>query len=123
MAGEPITLADVMAAFTGRLDDAGVRWTVDAQKLDPPCVLVPIPTMTFRFNRASVDAGFAVVAVAQVTDRDTAIAALSDLIEQVQSATGGAITDASPADVTTADQSASLLSAELRLSLSLSTQP
>lgn len=117
----PITLEDVYRAVGAKFDalEPAIRWGTDLQRLALPAVLVPVPTMAYRYSRSAVDASFAFVAIVQNTDRDTAIRLLSDLVESVQTAIGGAVTDVRQVDVTTADGSANLLAAELLVTLTL----
>jgi hypothetical protein len=113
------TLAEVMAAISTRLAKADVRWHIDLQSLAIPGVLIPVPTLSYRFGRDSVDATFVLVAVVNNTGRRPAVEALSDLVSQVLDALAGMVTELRPVELTTADQTALLLAAELPLALSL----
>lgn len=115
----PVTLLDVMSVVIDKLEAAGIRWNIDLQQLAVPGVLVPVPELTFRFSRASLDARFTIVAVVNNTGRRAAVEALSELVGQVQSALAGMVTELRPVDVTTADTSGVLLGAELPITLTL----
>lgn len=112
-----------MAAISTRLDDADVRWHIDLQSLVLPGVLIPVPTLAYRFGRNSVDATFTLVAVVNNTGRRPAIEALSELVSLVQSALAGLVSELRPIELTTADQTALLLAAELPISLTLTAPP
>jgi hypothetical protein len=113
------TLLDAMSTVTEPLEEAGIRWTTDFQKLNAPCVYLPIPVLSFRFGKDAVDVSFSPVAVVQNTGNRAAIESLSDLIVRVQEALGFSPTTARPVDVTTADQTGVLLGAELPFTLSI----
>lgn len=115
----PVTLQDAYNVILDRLEKADIRWHIDLQSLAIPGVLVPVPALSYRFGGGSVEARFTIIAVVNNTGRRPAVEALSDLVSLVQSALAGMVTELRPIELTTTDQSALLLGAELPLTLSL----
>jgi hypothetical protein len=118
-----VTLLDAYSVILDRLEAADIRWHIDLQSLVLPGVLVPVPTLTYRFGRNSVDASFTVIAAVNNTGRRPAVEALSELVTAVQAALAGMVTELRPIELTTVDQSALLLAAELPVSVSLTAPP
>jgi hypothetical protein len=116
---QAISLADVYAPVVDALEAAEIRWNLDLQQLAIPGVLIPVPTLTYRFAARSVDVAFTLVAVVNNTGRRQAIEGLSELVAQVQSALAGAVTELRPIELLTTDNSAALLGAELPVALTL----
>jgi hypothetical protein len=84
------TLNDALDLVIGTLQDAGIRAVRDARDLNPPAVLVNPPTVTFRFARGTFDAEWSVLAVAPNSGNRPALDVLSNLMERVAEALGGA---------------------------------
>jgi hypothetical protein len=84
------------AAIVARLAAAGVRASIDERDLNPPCVWVGPPTMSWRFKRGTWDAEWLLTAVVPDTGRGTSTAALAALVVKVQDAMGWAGVTARP---------------------------
>jgi hypothetical protein len=120
---QPLGLLDAYGYVLDKLEAAGIRWNIDLQNMIVPGVLVPVPELTFRYSRSTLDARFTVVAVVNNTNRRAAVEELSELVTLVQSALDGAITELRPVEVTTTDSTGSLLAAELPITVSLKGTP
>lgn len=77
------------AALVAQLSAAGVRATVDERDLNPPCVWVGPPTLSWRFGKGTWDAGWTLTAVVPDTGRAYNTNALAALLVRVQDALGG----------------------------------
>lgn len=97
---------DLDAAVQGVVDqltDAGVRATNDGRNVNPPCVLVRPPTLSFRFGKGGWDGAFEAWAMVPATGQRTDLAALGELVTATQDALRGAPVTATPDEVTTPD--------------------
>lgn len=84
------------AAIVDQLRAGGVRATVDERDLNPPCVWVKPPAVTFRFGKGYWDAAWTLQAVVPDSGRDIALGNLGSLLEQVQDALGNVAVTAVP---------------------------
>jgi hypothetical protein len=100
-----VKLAEAMADIVARLTAAGIRATLDGRDVNPPCVLVRPPTMTFRFGKGYWDADLTAWALVPDTGVGTASGALGELIDAVQNALGFAVVTARPDETTLSDGS------------------
>lgn len=100
--------------LVARLASAGIPATADLRNLNPPAVYVPAPEIAWRYGKGA-DLTYRIVAAVPNTGRDTAIADLSRLIDRVQAALAGAITEGRPVDLTALDAGAPLPGYELTL--------
>lgn len=107
-----IDLARAVAAVVDRLTAGGVAATADIRNLNPPAVLVPPPTLEWRFGRGA-EATWQVVATVGNTGTGAAITALSELVDAAQEAMGGLITAGRPVDLSSPDGGAPLPGYEL----------
>lgn len=98
-------LVDATDRIVARLKAAGLRAFIDPRAVNPPCLLVLPPTMSFSFGRGGYSADYTVLAVSSSTDKRTQWMELSDLITRTQEALGWMVTMVRPADVWSADQS------------------
>lgn len=93
--------ADLLAqldAYLSALTAAGVRATSDARDVNPPAVLIRPPVMTFRFGRGCIQADWVARVVLPNSGTRQAMETGVPLIEQIQTALGGVIVTATPAD-------------------------
>lgn len=89
-------VAAASAAIVARLAAAGIRASIDERDLNPPCVWVAPPTMSWRFARGTWDAEWLLTAVVPDTGRNVSTPALAALVVQVQDAMGWAGVTARP---------------------------
>lgn len=113
------TLADAMTPLIGVLEAAEIRVFVSMRDIDPPCVFLPIPELSFRFKENTFQADYRLVLVVPNTSRDLAIQSLSELLTQVQTALGHRAQTARPVEVVLADSSAVVLAYELTFSMNV----
>jgi hypothetical protein len=76
-----------MQAEVDRLTEAGVRATFDERNVNPPCVLVRPPVLTYRFGKGYA-ADFTYWLIVPDTGKSGSVAALGELIEAAQTALG-----------------------------------
>jgi len=93
----------------------GVRAVADERDVNPPCVLVSAPVVTFRFGRGAWDGDWRLFAIVGDTGRPAATAALDDLLEQVQAALRGALLTGTPTQYPGIDGAPPLPAYELTL--------
>ena len=105
-------ITDAMAPILDALTAGGIRATNDLKMLNPPCVYLAPPELTFRFRQGDFTAGYTMLVVAANTSRRLAFDEMSQLILQVQSILGERAQTARPVDVPTQDGSAILLGYE-----------
>lgn len=84
------------AAIVAQLAAAGIRATVDERDLNPPCVWVGPPTLSWRFGKGTWDAGWVLTAVVPDTGRGYSNNALAALVVRVQDAMGWLAQNARP---------------------------
>lgn len=113
------SLVDVMNPVIEALEGADIRVVVSMRDIDPPCVFLPIPELTYRFKDGGLEAAVRPVCVAPNTDRTTAIESLSELLDATQAALGRRATVARPVEVALADNSAAVLGYELAFQLTV----
>lgn len=96
---------DVLAAMQAEVDlltAAGVRATLDERDVNPPCVLVRPPILTYRFGRGA-DAEWTYWLIVPDAGKSNAIAALGELIEAAQAALGFMAVTLTPDDAILSD--------------------
>ena len=97
-----VDVAAVVLEVAGKLEAAGLRVAVDQRDVNPPCVYVAPPTVSWDRLRGAT-ATLDLYAVVPSSGRRTALVALGPLIEQVVAvwpASVGYPTDLQPLDVT-----------------------
>lgn len=105
----PVGIAAVQDAVLARLLAADIRAVVDKRDVNPPCVFVGPPVLTFRFGRGGgFDAEVTVQAIVGDTGDRAATEALDALLGAVGAALGWQITQAVPAQFAGADGAPSL---------------
>jgi hypothetical protein len=107
-----IDLAAAVQDVVDRLVAGGVAACSDIRDLNPPAVLVAPPTIAWRFGRGA-EATWQVIATVGNAGTGPAIAALSELVDAVQEALGGAVTAGRPVDLSSPDGGAPLPGYEL----------
>jgi hypothetical protein len=96
-------MIDLNAATRDLVDTltaAGISATTDPRDLNPPAVLVPPPSIDWRFGRGA-DATFEIVCAVVDTGAAGALPAVSALVDDVQTALRGAVTGGRPAALDT----------------------
>jgi hypothetical protein len=100
----PAGIAAVQNAVVGLLTGAGIRAVVDTRDVNPPCVFVGPPALTFRFGRpGSFDAEVTAQAIVGDTGGRATTEALDELLGQVGAALNWQITAAVPGQFPGAD--------------------
>jgi hypothetical protein len=108
-------IAAAQSAIADRLTAAGLRAVTDERDVNPPCVLVGPPDITFRFGRPGWDGEFRLLAIVGDAGRNTATDALDDLVGAVHAATGGGLLTGTPAQFSGLDGAPALPAYELTL--------
>ena len=101
-------VAGAVQAVVDRLLAAGIRATLDERDINPPCVYVAPPALTWRFGRGDFDAAFTVWAVTGAAGRNVDLVNLGQLLDDVTAALGFAAVTAEPADLLVPHQAAPL---------------
>ena len=109
-----LDLAGAIGDVLDRLRGAGVRAVADVRDVNPPCVYVPPPTISWRFGKGYADLGWTVAAVVPATGRDVALKNLGPLLAAVADALAATpVTDGRPIDLGGVDGSAPMPAYEL----------
>jgi hypothetical protein len=93
-----------MQAEVDLLTEAGVRAVLDQRDVNPPCVLVRPPVLTFRFGRG-YDAAWTYWLIVPDSGQAAVLDALGELIDATITALGFTAVAANPDDVTLGDGS------------------
>jgi len=101
-------VAGAVQAVVDRITAAGVRATLDERDINPPCVYVAPPAVTWRFGRADFDAEFTIWCVTGASGRNIDLVNLGDLLDRVTIALGFAPVRGDPADLVVPHQAAPL---------------
>jgi activator of 2-hydroxyglutaryl-CoA dehydratase len=99
----PAGIAAVQDAVVGLLTAAGIRAVIDTRDVNPPCVFVGPPALTFRFRGGGFDAEVTVQAIVGDTGGRAVTEALDELLGAVGAALNWQITQAVPAQFPGAD--------------------
>jgi len=100
----PAGIAAVQDAVVALLAAAGIRAVVDTRDVNPPCVFVAPPALTFRFGRGGgFDAELTVQAIVGDTGGRATTEALDELLGQVGAALNWQLTQAVPGQFPGAD--------------------
>jgi hypothetical protein len=116
---------DLAAAVAGVVDllrGAGIRATSDLRDVNPPCVYVPPPVLSWRFGKGAT-ATWTIAATVPNSGRDAALKNLGPLIESVTltlALDGSPVTDGRPIDLTGLDGGAPLPAYELSFTTRIS---
>jgi hypothetical protein len=103
-----VNVAGAVQALVDRLHAAGVRATLDDRDINPPCVFVAPPPVSWRFARNDFDAEFTVYAVTGAAGRSVDLVNLGELLDQVTAALQFAAVRGEPADLLVPHQAAPL---------------
>lgn len=80
------------------LNAAKIRATDDPRDINPPCVLIRPPVLNFRFGRGCVGADWTARLILNNAGTRQALEEALPLIDAIQTALGGVIVTATPAD-------------------------
>jgi hypothetical protein len=103
------------AVIVARLNDGGVRATVDERDINPPAVWVKPPQLSFRFGKGWT-ADWTLTACVPDTGRDVALGALGRLVTAVQETMNWAVVTGLPVSLIVPGGSAPLPAYELTFS-------
>jgi hypothetical protein len=107
-------LAAAVATVVDRLSAAGIRAVSDPRNVNPPCVYVPPPQVSWRFPKGYADLVWAVVAVVPNSGRDPAIKNLGPLVgAAVDALSATPVTVGRPKDIFGTDGAAPMPGYEL----------
>jgi hypothetical protein len=109
-------IAAAQASIVDRLKTAGIRATTDERDVNPPCVFVPAPAISYRFGGQCWDGTYALVLVVPDGGRRANVQALGDLLEAVQDALDWGGVDAAPVSFAGVDGAPPLPGYTLRFS-------
>jgi len=101
-------LSGATQAVVDRLLTAGIAATADERDVNPPCVFVAPPTVTWRFRRGDFDARFALWAVVPDSGRNIALANLGPLVTAAAEALDLQVVTAESDDLFVPDRSGPL---------------
>ena len=108
-----LNLAAVMTDLAGRIAAAGVPAVIDEQDLNPPCCLIRVPALSWRFGAGRFDAEWTAVVVVPAAGRLAALGQLGQLAELAAAGIRSPVLTARPADYALPDGSAPLPGLEL----------
>lgn len=92
-----------MEAYQAALVAAGVRTVMDGRDVNPPCVQLRPPGMTWRFGRGCIEASWEARLYLPDAGQLPALKTALPLLQQVQDALEGLVVQATPADYQLAD--------------------
>lgn len=93
-------LSDALEAIVARFESAGVPAVTDARNLNPPGVVVALPTLRPRFGKASCDVDATAYVVVVNAGHPGSLAELSEYVGRVLESGIYAFTRAEPYDLT-----------------------
>jgi len=103
-----VNVADAVQGIVDRLLAVGIRATLDERDINPPCVYVAPPPITWRFARNDFDAEFTIWCVTGAAGRNVDLVNLGELLDDVTAALQFAAVRGEPASLLVADQAAPL---------------
>lgn len=71
---------ETLAAFNA----AGIRAVADPRDVNPPCVLLIMPTIEFRFEKRRADLEWSAYLITGNTGANSATAALSEMVDTIR---------------------------------------
>jgi len=101
-------VAGAVQSVVDRLTAAGIRAVLDERDINPPCVYVAPPAVSFRFGAGGFTAAFTGWCVTGAAGRNVDLVTLGALIDQVGAALGWSAVTADPADLLIPHQAAPL---------------
>jgi hypothetical protein len=103
-----VDIHQAVRAVVVRLEAAGLRAVCDERDVNPPCVYVPPPSISWRFRRGDFDAAFTAWCVVPNSGRDIALRNLGPLVTAAAAALGMAVITAVPGDLVVPELAAPL---------------
>jgi hypothetical protein len=103
-----VNVAGAVQALLDRLHAAGIRAVDDERDLNPPCVFVAPPAITWRFARNDFEAEMVIWCVTGSAGRSIDLVNLGELLDQVTAALQFAAVRGEPADLLVPDQAGPL---------------
>lgn len=100
-----VDLVGAVQAIVAKLEAGGVRAVTDARDVNPPCVQVRAPVLSWRFGKNCWDAEFSAWAITGDAGTTENLRAQSALIDAVQAALDGVVVSARPDDALMVDGS------------------
>jgi hypothetical protein len=100
-----VNLAEAVNGIVERLQSAGIGAADDARNINPPAVLVRAPSIAYRFGKGGYTASWELWAIVPDVGQHDALAAVSELIDQVQAALSWHLVDGRPDNVALPDSS------------------
>jgi hypothetical protein len=103
-----VNVAGAVQQLLDRLLAAGVRAVNDERDINPPCVFVAPPVLTWRFARGDFDAEHVIWCVTGAAGRSIDLVNLGQLLDDVTAAVRFAAVRGEPADLLVPDQAGPL---------------
>jgi len=103
-----VNVAGAVQGVLDRLLAHGIRAVNDERDINPPCVFVAPPVITWRFARNDFDAEFTIWCVTGAAGRNVDLVNLGELLDDVTAALQFAAVRGEPASLLVADQAAPL---------------
>lgn len=100
-----VQIAEAMTEIVEQLRAGGVRAVLDPRDVNPPCVLVRPPTVSYRFGKGNWDAEWTAWALVPSAGTNVDVAAVGQLLDDLQAALTYAVVTATPDDAVLADGS------------------
>jgi hypothetical protein len=98
-------LAAAVQSVIDKLEAHGVRAVADARDVNPPCVQVRAPVLSYRFGKNCWDAEYTIWSITGDAGTTENLKAQSDLIGRIQWALDGVVATARPDDALMPDGS------------------
>ena len=103
-----VDVAGAVRSVVDRLTAAGIRACLDERDINPPCVYVAPPAVSFRFGRGDFTAAFTGWCVTGAAGRNVDLVNLGELLELAAAALEWRVVTADPADLLIPHQAAPL---------------
>jgi hypothetical protein len=103
-----VNVAGAVQGVVDRLLGSGVRATNDERDINPPCVYVAPPALTWRFARNDFECEFTLWVITNAAGRNVDLVNLGDLLDDVTQALQFAAVRGEPADLLLPQQAAPL---------------
>jgi hypothetical protein len=103
-----VNVADAVQGVLDRLLAVGIRATNDERDINPPCVFVGPPAITWRFARNDFDADFTIWCVTGAAGRNVDLVNLGELLDAVTAALQFAAVRGEPNNLLVPEQAAPL---------------
>jgi hypothetical protein len=103
-----VNVAGAVQGIVDRLLAVGVRAVLDERDINPPCVYVAPPALSWRFARNDFDAEFVLWVITNAAGRNIDLVNLGELLDDVTAALQFAAVRGEPADLLIPHQAAPL---------------